>query len=65
MDTETKLIYLVSMKHDLLKEIICTPITKKTRNSKKPASHKLCLFTVNTLDGEVTNAAAISRISPE
>ena len=31
MDTETKLKYLVSMKHDLLKEIICTPITKKSK----------------------------------
>ena len=47
MDTKTKHKYPI--KHVLLKEIICTPITKKkNRNNKKPASHKLCLYCQHT-----------------
>ena len=64
MDTETKREYPVSMKHDLLKEIICTPITKKIETVKNllPTSYA---FTVNARDEEVTNAATISNTSTE
>ena len=64
MDTETKRKYLVSMKHDLLKEILCTPITKKIEAVKNLLLTSYT-FTVNTLDGEVTNAATISNTSTE
>ena len=64
MGTETKRKYPVSMKHDLLKEIICTPITKKIETVKNLLLTSYA-FTVNTLDGEVTNAAAISNNSKE
>ena len=64
MGTETKRKYPVSMKHDLLKEIICTPITKKIE-AVKTCFSKFYAFTVNALDGEVTNAAAISNTSPK
>ena len=60
METETKRKYPVSMKHDLLKKIIYTPITKKTETVKNLLLTSYA-FTVNTLDGEVTNAAAISN----
>ena len=56
MDTEIKRKYPVSMKHDLLKEIICTPITKKIETVKNLLLTSYA-FTINTLDGEVTNAA--------
>ena len=46
MDTKTKHKYPI--KHVLLKEIICTPITKKNRNSKKTTSRKLCLYCQHT-----------------
>ena len=64
MDRETKRNYPVSMKHGLLKEIICTPITKKPETVKNLLLTSYA-FTVNTLDGEVTNAAAISNTSTE
>ena len=64
MDTETKRKYPISMKHDLLKEIICIPTTKKIETVKNLLLTSYA-FTVNTLDGEVTNAAAISNTSPE
>ena len=64
MGTETKRKYPVSMKHDLLKEIICTIITKKIETLKNLLLTSYA-FTVNTLDGEVTNAATISNTSPE
>ena len=64
MDTEIKRKYPVSMKHDLLKEIICTPITKKIETVKHLLL-KSYAFTVNTLDGEVTNVATISNTSTE
>ena len=46
MATKTKHKYPI--KHVLLKEIICTPITNKNWNSKKPASRKLCLYCQHT-----------------
>ena len=64
MDTETKRKYPVSMKYDLLKEIICTPITKKIETVKNLLLTSYA-FTVITLDGEVTNAATISNTSTE
>ena len=64
MDAKTKRKYPVSMKHDLLKEIICTPITKKIETVKNLLLSGY-VFTVNTLDGEVTNAATISNTSTE
>ena len=64
MDAKTKRKYPVSMKHDLLKEIICTPITKKIETVKNLLLTGY-VFTVNTLDGEVTNAATISNTSTE
>ena len=56
MDTETERKYPVSMKHDLLKEIICTPITKKVKTVKNLLLTSYT-FTAKTLDGEVTNVA--------
>ena len=64
MDTETKRKYPFSMKHDLMKEIICTPEMKKIETVKNLPLTSYA-FTVNTLDGEVTNAAAISNTSTE
>ena len=64
MDTETKREYPVSMKHDLLKEIICTPITKKIETVKNLLLTSFA-FTVNARDEEVTNAATISNTSTE
>ena len=60
MDTETKLKYPVSMKQKLLKEIVYTPIKIETVKNLLLTSYA---FTINTLDGEVTNAAAISNTS--
>ena len=51
MDTKTKRKYPVSMKHDLLKEIICTPITKKIGTVKSLLLTSYA-FTVNTLEGK-------------
>ena len=48
MDTERKRKYPVSMKHDLLNEIMGTPIAKKNRNCKKLPSHKLRLYCQRT-----------------
>ena len=64
MDTETKRKYPVSVKHDLLKEIICTPVTKKIETVKNLLLTNY-VFTVNTLDGEVTNTATFSNTSTE
>ena len=64
MDTETKRKYPVSMKHDLLKEIICTPIMKKIETVKDLLLTSYA-FTANTLDGEVINVATISNTSTE
>ena len=64
MDKETKRKYPVLMKQDLLKEIICTPTTKQIETVKNLLLTSY-VFTVNTLDGEVTNAAAISNFSTE
>ena len=64
IDTETKQEYPVSMKHDLLMEIMCTPIAKQIKTVK----HLLLTsyaFTVNTLDKEVINVATISNNSIE
>ena len=58
MDTKRK--YPASMKHDLLKEIICTPITKKVETVINMILTSSA-FTVSTLDGEVTNVATISN----
>ena len=62
MDTETKRKYPDSMKHDLLKEIICTPITKKLETVKNLLLTSYA-FTVNTLDGEVTNVTTSTSAS--
>ena len=64
MDTETKRKYPVSMKHDLLKEIICTPIMKKIETVKDLLLTSYA-FTANTLDEEVINVATISNTSTE
>ena len=64
MDTGTKYKYPVSMKHGLLKEIICTPITKKIKTGKNQLFTSYP-FSVNTLDGEVTDVATISNTSTE
>ena len=64
MDTEAKRKYPVSMKHDLLKEIICTPITKKIETVKNLLFTSYA-FIVHTLDGEVTNAATVYNTSTE
>ena len=69
MDTKTKHKYPI--KYVLLKEIICTPITKKKKKKKKKIETVKDLLltsyasTVNTLDGEFTNAATISNTSTE
>ena len=64
MDTKTKLKYPVPMKHDLLKKIICTSITKKIKTVKSLLLTSYA-FTVNTLDRKVTNVATISNTSTE
>ena len=64
LDTETKRKYPVSVKHNLLKEIICTPITKEIKTLKSLLLTSYA-FTVNTLDEKVTNAAVISNTFPE
>ena len=64
IDTETKRKYPVSMKHDLLKEIICTLITKEIKTLKSLLLTSYA-FTVNALDEKVTNAAVISNTFPE
>ena len=64
MDRETKRKYPVLMKHDLLKEIICTPIVNKIETVKNLLLTSYA-FPVNTLDGEVTNVATISNTSTE
>ena len=48
------------MKQKLLKEIVYTPIKIETVKNLLLTSYA---FTINTLDGEVTNAAAISKTS--
>ena len=58
MNTETKHKYLAAIKHDLMKKIKFIPITKNIKTVK----HLLLTgytFTINTLDGEVTNVATI------
>ena len=60
IDTETKRKYPVSMKHDLLKEIICTLITKEIKTLKSLLLTSYA-FTVNAFDEKVTNAAVISN----
>ena len=64
LDTETKRKYPVLVKHNLLKEIICTPITKEIKTLKSLLLTSYA-FTVNTLDEKVTNAAVISNTFPE
>ena len=64
LDTETKRKFPVSVKHNLLKEIICTPITKEIKTLKSLLLTSYA-FTVNTLDEKVTNAAVISNTFPE
>ena len=49
MGTETKRKYPVSMKHDLLKEIICTPITKKIEAVKTCFSQVMPLLSTHLM----------------